>query len=271
MTPVFVNSASVRVLERLMLAGGGWRMIDLKVRFGFLDHPRLGPVLIDTGYSHRVKSGKERSLALKAYTALTKPRLELEATEFLASRGIAPSDIRTIIITHVHADHVSALKDFPNAQVHADGDAIRKFGSASHLANVFDGVFTELLPDDLSERLVPFDGADKVNLPNSLGAGFDIFGDRSAVCVPFPGHAPGHCGIWFGLADKPFLYATDVQWMKRAVTDGAIPWLTSAIVSENRQAMRDSVNRLRIYHEAGGSFLLCHDPETSEYDDRAAM
>lgn len=270
MTPVFANSASICVPERLMLAVGSWRWITLKVRFGFLDHPREGPVLIDTGYSSHIKLSRERSLALKIYTAMTRPKLEMEAVPFLASRGISPVDIRTIIVTHFHADHVSALRDFPNARIHADDDAYRKINAASHMTNVRQGVFTELLPGDFGERLMPFDQAETIYLPGSLGKGFDIFGDGSAVCVPLPGHAAGHCGVWFGQADTPFLYATDVQWMKRAVTQNAIPKLLSCIVRDNKQTMRESVERLRAYHEAGGEFMLCHDPEDSVYDDKAA-
>lgn len=60
--PRFINSAIVRVPERLVLLGGRWGRISVGVRYGMLLHPEFGPVLIDTGYGQRATSGAQRSL-----------------------------------------------------------------------------------------------------------------------------------------------------------------------------------------------------------------
>ncbi len=106
----FANSATVRALQRLMLRGGAMRSVALKVRYGLLLHPQAGPVLIDTGYGSTVTRGADRSRALKLYARILNPQLHgsQSPVALLARHGFKPGDVRTIIVTHFHADHVSA-------------------------------------------------------------------------------------------------------------------------------------------------------------------
>ncbi|TGV71846.1 MBL fold metallo-hydrolase, partial [Mesorhizobium sp. M00.F.Ca.ET.149.01.1.1] len=48
---VFANSAWVSAAERLILRGGSWQSVRLRVRYGLIFHAVAGPVLIDTGYT----------------------------------------------------------------------------------------------------------------------------------------------------------------------------------------------------------------------------
>jgi len=54
---VFANSAWVCAAERLILRGGNWTTVRLRVRYGLILHPRAGPVLVDTGYTPHVTQG----------------------------------------------------------------------------------------------------------------------------------------------------------------------------------------------------------------------
>ena len=268
MTPILPNSATVRVPERLVSVEGRWRWIDLNVRYGFIDHRRLGPILIDTGYSPRVTRGPGRSLFLRAYSAILRPRLIAggDAVSFLAAQGIRPSDVRVVILTHFHADHAAALLDFPLARIYANGEAWRDIHAASLLANVHRGVFPELIPDDLRGRLTAIEETRHVPLPMGLGSGYDILGDGSAISVSLPGHAQGHFGLYFGEADDPFLYAVDAHWLVQAALNLALPSIPARLVSHDMEAFMASVARLRAYREQGGTFVLCHDPAPTIYD-----
>jgi glyoxylase-like metal-dependent hydrolase (beta-lactamase superfamily II) len=268
MRPVFVNSAIVRAPERFMLNGGAWRMIDVKVRYGFLDHPTLGPVLIDTGYGPRVTIGKERSYALKAYAATLRPQLITDncALPFLRSKGIQPEDIRTIIVTHFHADHVSALLDFPNARFLLSRNVWESFVGSAPLSNLCHGIFAELIPVDFADRMTIFETLPVVLLGDPFGQGHDVLGDGSVLSVDLPGHAAGHCGLFFTHGPRHLLYATDAQWLPEAITENRSPGVPATRIYDDAYEAASSAAKVRAFAAKGGDFLLCHQPQTHEYD-----
>ncbi|WP_208347563.1 MBL fold metallo-hydrolase [Pseudaestuariivita rosea] len=269
MIPVFANSAHVFTRERLVLRGGRLTKVALRVRFGLIRHPKHGPVLIDAGYGPRVTQGAGRSAALKLYAALLKPRLDplQSPLAVLAHYGFDPADVQTIIVTHLHADHVTYLRDFPNARFIIAPEAVRFMANHSHLGNVHHGIFTELLPDDFADRLIDPLGLPQVEAPFGLGQGADLFGDGSILTIPLPGHAPGHLGVCFPHLDPPLLYATDAQWMMQAITQDRVPGFPATpLVFHDRAASQASITRIRAFIDQGGEVLLCHDPAPSRYD-----
>lgn len=268
MRPVFINSASVPAPERLLLKGGQWRMIDLKVRYGFLEHPTLGPVLIDTGYGPRVTNGNERSLTLKAYAAALRPRLIAGncVLPFLHSKGIQPDDVRTIIITHFHADHVAAILDFPKAQFLLSQKVWESFVRSGQFGNLRHGVFGELIPADFAARMTFFEPLPSVQLGGSLGHGHDVLGDGSVLSVDLPGHAAGHSGLLFTDGPRPLLYATDVQWLPRAITERRAPGFPATRIYDDAYAASESAAKVRAFAASGGDFLLCHQPQSHDCD-----
>ncbi len=52
----------------------------------------------------------------------------------LNSIGYKPEDIKIIIYTHFHYDHVGNPKDYPNAKLHASKDEIKSLKKAGNLA-----------------------------------------------------------------------------------------------------------------------------------------
>lgn len=265
----FVNSAFVNAPEAVVLAPGRWRNIrHLRVRYGIFEHPDRGPVLIDTGYSTEVTEGPTRSLALRCYSRVLKPRL-LESGEIetvLHGMGYAPKDVATVIITHFHADHVSALRRFPQADVITDMATLTGLLCRSRIVNLRKGVFPELLPADLSTRTISVSAMPEAPAPLNLGTGRDIFGDGSIIAVDLPGHAVGHFGLCFPKTDPALLYACDVQWANAALSQPYAPPLLARLVSENRRASMISSLKVTEFAAAGGRVVLCHDPALTPYD-----
>jgi glyoxylase-like metal-dependent hydrolase (beta-lactamase superfamily II) len=62
-------------------------------------------ILVDTGFNAEEAKLRERTLTLNPVDAL-------------ARFGVAASDIRDVIITHLHYDHAGNLDRFPNARFH---------------------------------------------------------------------------------------------------------------------------------------------------------
>ncbi|MFN7180007.1 MBL fold metallo-hydrolase [Hyphomonas sp.] len=250
----FPDSAGVSVPEALVLKGGLWRVIRLAVRYARFSHPVEGPCLIDTGYSRRVTAGR-RSFPLSIYSAILRPRLTPDALPD------ACPDARTILLTHLHADHVSALRDYPAARIIADATAADHFLGASAFARTRHGVFRELLPPDFRQRLTPLGALPATDAPFGLGPARDVFGDGSVLAIPLPGHMRGHTGFLFPQMDPPVFYAGDAAWLARAIREGRPPGPPARWILDNAQAEAETAARLNAFAAAGGRVVLCHDPE----------
>ena len=267
MRPVFANSAFVRAPERLVLRKGRWRSLPLKVRYGLFRHPAAGLVLIDTGYGPRVTGGP-RSFALRLYNALFGPELSDQGQPEAALRqvGATPADVAVVILTHVHADHVSTLDLFPQAHIIARTRLLAQVEKRSLWQNLNHGVFAELLPKGLAARATDVDRFALRDAPLGLGTGRDLFGDGSVLAIDLPGHAEGHFGLCFAALPVPFLYAVDTQWLLAALPQERQPGFPASLIANDRQALAASARRVLAFRQAGGDVLLCHDPGQSPYD-----
>lgn len=256
--PVFANTASARTRRGLVQRGGGWGAIHLRVRCGLIRHPTVGPILIDAGYGPRAKEGPARSFALKTYARLAPMALNpLESPlALLADHGLLPEDVKLVLVTHLHADHVCYLRDLPNARFMTDGQTQ---GRLRHF------VFNELLPNDFADRQVDIRTLDERTMPFDLGQGFDVLGDGSVLAVPLPGHAPGHFGVCFP-GDTPLLYAVDTQWTRGAVDGSGAPGFLTRMLGVQNDAATRSNDLVRRFAAAGGDVVLCHDPAPTRYD-----
>lgn len=258
----FVNSAFVTIPKTLILCGGGRGKLRLRVRYGIIVHPDLGPIIIDGGYGPNLYNVVHPSLALKAYRSLLKPEILPEGAPdiALAKLGFQVHDVQHIILTHCHADHVGYLGQFPDATIHS---AEKIISTKPHQNN---GVFPELLPPDLVKRSKTFDSNAKIPLPHDLGQGMDIFGDQSVLSVALSGHMNGHFGLYFPTLSHPFLYAVDTAWTHEGLLENRERQGVLKMVSASYPDCVQSANRVRKFSEAGGLVILCHDPVQTEYD-----
>ncbi len=174
--------------------GAGWAPVRFPALVALIEHPR-GRVLFDTGYAPRVPRLLRRGID-RLYGTLLPVHLD-PAQSVLAqlhARGLDATDIDWVVLSHLHADHVGGLLDFPAAQVVADPAAVAHAQGLRGPGRLRRGVVSGLLPGDLPHRVV-----DPVTLPVGrsgdfapLGPAHDLFGDGELLVLPLPGHAPGH-------------------------------------------------------------------------------
>lgn len=215
-------------LERFTRSGGAWWPIEFPSLVAVIRHPTAGVVLFDTGYAPRFATATAR-WPYRLYPLLLPVTCAPWDTVLsqLADRGINPGEVRTIVLSHLHGDHVSGLRDFPEARILLGAGALPDgWRDRSAWSNTAHGFVPALLPDDVAQN-VEYPDPDSVvctGLGGLLDAGHDPFGDGSVVTVPLPGHTDGHQGLWLpNEGPEGLLLVGDACWTERAYTHGELP------------------------------------------------
>jgi len=134
----------------------------------------------------------DRPCLIETGTALSAPVV----VDSLASLGIGPSDLDTIVVTHIHLDHAGGVGDiaeaFPQAKVvvHERGarhlvDPAKLVASARRVfGSIMDTMFGDLKPTE-AQRVVAL---------GDIGT-IDLGGGRRLDAFHAPGHASHHVGL----------------------------------------------------------------------------
>lgn len=170
-----------------------------------LRHRRRGYLLYDTGYSQAVLGDSPRS---RAYRWLNPTFCEPEdqISHKLRRDGVSPEEIRTVILSHAHPDHMGGLPLLPSCRLVAAAGTLE----AMRRPSPRDLVFPELAPGP-SVPLLPLKG----HMPDHFLRRYfssvcDIFGDGSLLGVGLPGHSAGQLGLF--VAEWNLFFAADASW-----------------------------------------------------------
>ncbi|EPH06972.1 hypothetical protein HMPREF1531_00016 [Propionibacterium sp. oral taxon 192 str. F0372] len=207
----------------------GRGMVNFPATVALLRH-RDQIVLFDTGYSARSREllGRWPEAAYQRLLPIHLQPGEAIGAQ-LRHREIDPSSVETVIISHFHADHIGGLGELPDARIihGTDQTPVPGFrpGRRATLAQTCHSHFPQLLPVDLDSRAIACTDLERVPaselgvLGELFGGGWDVFGDRSAIIIPLPGHDDGHIGLWLpiptgaeGRPTAPMLLVGDASW-----------------------------------------------------------
>ncbi len=219
----------------------------------------MGWILVDSGYGAHFTDVTSR-FPERMYRWVT-PTCETDSTKaILARAGIEPDEIRHIIITHFHADHVGGLSEFPNAAIYFRGDSLRPLESLTRLRQVRAAFLRGLIPDWLPDQAVVLDETRFERRSDFHFETWDLFSDGSITLVHLPGHAPGQVGLRFDCAGARVLYAADAFWRSCQIKDATEPWRLAMALQWNIAAYRHTVIGLRDLHQRGEyRIIACHD------------
>jgi glyoxylase-like metal-dependent hydrolase (beta-lactamase superfamily II) len=233
-------------LEGVMIRGGRWSVVECHCLVALLEHPRHGWVLWDTGYAPRMLE-ETRRLPFRLYRAMTPLRLrkELAVVAQLPRLGLSPRDIRTVIVSHFHADHLCGLRDFPEAHFVTSRAAYDYASSRSGWQALRRGLVPALVPDDFADRATLIDRFGD-ELLGPLGSAHDLFGDGTLRLVPLPGHARGQIGLHASTTRGPVLFPADSAWMSAAIRELRPPHAVTHGLVDDAAAVHDT---LRCLHE----------------------
>ena len=190
--------------EKRMFKGAGSKKVIFPAACVLLKHDKEGYVLFDTGYSCETDS--QKGLVGFLYKKLNPDYIEPEneLVSILKRKGIAQNEIKTVLISHLHPDHIGGLRDFKNASYIISQSAYGVYENPKMKSLVF----KDLFPKDFSERVVKISADFRYN--DLFPAVYDFFKDGSMLLVPIEGHAKGQMGLY--IPEANIFFAADACW-----------------------------------------------------------
>lgn len=190
--------------------------IELPVSAYLIEHPD-GPTLVDTGWHAEMRTDQRAHLGRLASSMYSGRLPDGKAVhEQLAGLGFDPGDLRFVVLSHLHSDHVSGLEHVADAErilvSRPEWEARRSFG---YVPSMWDGIDVDAF--DLED--VPFG-------PHHRG--LDLYGDGSVLLVFTPGHSRGHVSVLARTASGWVLLAGDVGYASRSWEEGVLPGVTTS-------------------------------------------
>jgi glyoxylase-like metal-dependent hydrolase (beta-lactamase superfamily II) len=235
---------SCRHLECMAIRGGNWRGVEFPALCALIGHPSQGWILYDTGYSEHFFTATQ-PFPERFYRAVTPAQLPAAEClqEQLKKLNIETSDIRQILISHFHGDHIAGIRHFARSHfvaMRTDWVQVRNW---PRWRGVLNGFLPALLPDNFESRLRFAEDCLSVDLPawlRPLTVGYDLLGDTSLIAVPLPGHSRAQMGLLLkDQTDQIRFLVADACWSMPACRAGLLPSrLASTIFSDNEQYER---------------------------------
>jgi glyoxylase-like metal-dependent hydrolase (beta-lactamase superfamily II) len=224
--------------------------IKFKALFALIEHPLKGWMLFDTGYTDRFYKATKR-FPNKIYALITKVFITKndELKTQLISIGIEPKDIKHIIISHFHADHIGGLRDFENATIYCSKDAYRQVKSISSFFAFSKGIIKSLLPEDIETRLKFIEEISTPNDDEIFGMTYDLFNDDTIEVYELPGHAAGQIGVRLQTEKAQYFLIADACWDERAYQQLALPHPIVKLFFDSWTAYKNTIYKLRAFHQ----------------------
>jgi glyoxylase-like metal-dependent hydrolase (beta-lactamase superfamily II) len=252
----------------MSIRDGSWRPMIFPALSMLLVHPVEGPMLFDTGYDPAFLRATQ-PFPERLYRWLTPVTLAAgeDLPSQLARLGIDPADVRHLILSHFHADHMAGAHHFPNAAIHCARAGLDAACKGGRIATVRQGILKALIPADIGMRARFFEDAPHVPLLSALAPftqGADIIGDGSIIAVALPGHCPGHWGLVVrDAACGDHFMVGDAAWSTDAIRRNMpAPAIASGFLG-NTKAGRDTLAQLHALWARNPDVKLtpCHCPE----------
>jgi N-acyl homoserine lactone hydrolase len=220
--------------------------------FAYAVEHRDGVILVDTGASAAVKSlPRLHPYFRNAVRFDIEP--EQEVGPQLGAIGIAPADVRRVVLTHLHIDHDGGLNAFPRAEILVSSGELQR---ASGIVGRMRGYLPQRWPKHFDPKPLVLDGGPCGPFQQSKR----LTADGAIVAVATPGHTPDHLSVIVEDGDAVLFIAGDASYSEATMLAGAIDG-----VSEDEAQAAATLAAIRAFTEARPTiYLPTHDPEAAQ-------
>jgi glyoxylase-like metal-dependent hydrolase (beta-lactamase superfamily II) len=220
--------------------GAGLCPTEFPALAGLILHPSEGAILFDTGYDPAFFTATQE-MPERLYRWATPVQLKdgHAVSDQLQRFGLSPDDVRCIVISHFHGDHIAGLHAFPKARLFCSRHGADQLTQSSRFGRVRRGLLSGLTPPAWRDRARFFEDMPRIALNADLkpfDIGVDVLGDGSLIAVPLPGHCIGHWGLLLKNSEgRDTFLVGDAAWSLHAIRDNIPPpGLTTSLLGDTK-------------------------------------
>jgi N-acyl homoserine lactone hydrolase len=197
----------------------------LPINVYVIEHPD-GIVLFDSGQDRRTITDPNyfpKGIVGFLFARLARFRIGAEDTlgAQLAAIGVDRADVKTVVLSHLHQDHIGGIDELPNATIIVS--AIEWKDLHGRFAELNGMLSAHLLRPGITWMPVEPAALDDPTIA-PFTAAFDVRGDGTLLLLPTPGHTPGSMSLLVrGLAMPPLLLVGDLTYDVRLLLDEEVP------------------------------------------------
>lgn len=237
-----LDAPTITVDQSLMMVGGSG-LVAIPMPAFLIEHA-AGLVLFDTGLAPAAADDPQSVYGPLAEAFDMRFPAELRVDRQLQTLGYSPSDVKYVVVSHLHFDHAGGLTTFPDAQFFIGPGEMRYAYWPDRAGAAF------FRRDD-------FDPARDFSWLELPGGDHDLFGDGSLVVFCTPGHTPGELSLLVRLPGRNFLLTGDTVHL-RAALETEVPGPFDA----NTEVAVQSIRRLKLIRQSADAVVwISHDPE----------
>ena len=175
---------------------------------------------------------------------------EQEAGPQLRALGICASDVRRVVMTHLHIDHDGGLGAFPASEILVSP---RELERASGISGRLRGYLPQRWPKRFDPKPLVLDGGAYGLFARSKR----LTADGRVVVVGTPGHTPDHLSVIVEDGEMVVFIAGDASYSEATMLKGAIDG-----VSDDEGQASATLASIRAFVAAKPTiYLPAHDPD----------
>jgi N-acyl homoserine lactone hydrolase len=227
-----------------------------------IEHAK-GLILFDTGQDRASVTGTSYFPgAFTGYLYHRLARFDIGVNDTLSAQlatlGYVPADVDTVIVSHLHTDHIGGLGELTSSEVLVSAAEWAELAKPAPELRGF-------LPSHIQRpglkwhqvSLEPTDDPTLAPFTESL----DVMGDGSLMLLPTPGHTAGSVSLLVRRAARPpLLLAGDLTCGAELLQRGQLPGL-----GRRRQLAESSRQVLALARQQPGLVVLpAHDPTAAQ-------
>lgn len=216
-----------------------------------IKHKKYGYILYDTGYSTKLLENKLKYFLYRMLNPINISEDKMINRQ-LEKKNISTQDIKYIILSHLHPDHIGGIEFFPNAKIIISQKCFEEFEK-----NFFSSlIFKELFPKNFRNNLI----IKKIETDNKefkYLQSHDLFSDGSIFLTELNGHSSGHCCAY--IKEKNLFIAADSTWRVEFLDMIDKMKFIPRLIQDNFSEYKKSIEILKTMRADGIKIVASHD------------